>query len=73
MRDNAALQPCHIGTIAFQKIKILRLRPFHHIRSDIDQNRDQTAFIAVQQIPRRNAQATDRHRHVEIDVYPIAV
>ena len=58
MRDNAALQLYHIETIAFQKIKILRLlrtyrlRPFHHIRSDIDRNRDQTTLIPVQQISR---------------------
>ena len=79
MRDNAALQLCHIETIAFQKIKILRLllthrfRPLHHIRSDIGWNGDQPTFIAVQQIARRNGQATDRHRHIEIDVYPITV
>ena len=60
MRDNAALQLYHIETIAFQKIEILRLllthrlRAFHYIRSDIGRNRDQTTFIAVQQIPRRN-------------------
>ena len=58
MRDNAALQLCHVETITFQEIEILRLllthrfRPFHHIRSDIDWNGDQTAFIAVQQISR---------------------